>query len=65
MANAELRQEIKSSGVKQWQIADYLGWTESQFSKKMRYEMSEQYEDLIRGIILTLKKTKRSPPDSV
>ena len=42
MKNQLIRETAKESGVRFWEIADKLGIQESQLSKKMRYELSEE-----------------------
>lgn len=41
MTNVELRTYAMSKGVKQWQIAEKLGVSESVLCRKLRHELSE------------------------
>ena len=56
MKNLDIRSEIKLAGLKLWEIADELGITDSYFSKKLRYEMSQNEKDQIRNIVIRLKE---------
>lgn len=51
MQNLEIRQAILESGVKQWQIAEKLGISESSFSKLLRKELSGEKKKEILGAI--------------
>ena len=55
-ANMEIREKARVSGVRLWQIADALGMQESQFSKKLRKELTEEEQSRILGIIDDLVK---------
>lgn len=33
-----VKQLIKQSGIRQWQIAEHIGIRETEFSKRLRYE---------------------------
>lgn len=55
MSNTDVRTEIKAAGIKLWQIADCLGYTDSTFSRKLRKELSEEEKSKIRGVIDGLK----------
>ena len=54
MANEVIKNEIRISGLKFWEVADGLGYTDSTFSKKLRKEFSESEEEKIRQIIRNL-----------
>ncbi len=41
MRNSDIRQEIKSAGLRLWQIAEALGLQDSNFSRRVRHELSE------------------------
>lgn len=49
--NVDIREEAALAGVKLWQIADALGITDSNFSRKLRKELSDGTKEEIRGII--------------
>ena len=56
MKNQDIRSEIKGAGFKLWQIADKLGITDSNFSKLLRHELSEDKKNEIRNVIAKLIK---------
>ena len=49
--NTEIRLAAAGSGVKLWQIADALGMTDGNFSRKLRKELSEEEREKILSII--------------
>ncbi len=51
MNNQEIRQTAKNAGIKLWQIADKLGITDGNFSRKLRHELAEPEKQKILGII--------------
>lgn len=53
--NQDIRDEIKNAGIKLWQIADKLGIDDSNFSRKLRYELNDETKQKIRTIINELK----------
>lgn len=54
MKNQDIRQEVKSAGLFLWQIAEVLGVTDSNFSRKLRHELSDREKVKIREIIAEL-----------
>lgn len=56
MRNSDIRQEIKSAGPRLWQIAEVLGMQDSNFSRRLRHELSEAEKAKIREIIADLSK---------
>lgn len=56
MRNSDIRQEIKSAGLRLWQIAEALGMQDSNFSRRLRHELSEAEKAKIRKIIAELSK---------
>jgi len=56
MANEDIRAEIKASGLCLWQVADALGITDGNFSRKLRYELSVDEKAHIRELITHLVK---------
>ena len=56
MKNSDIRQEIKSAGLRLWQIAEALGMQDSNFSRRLRHELSEAEKVKIREIIADLSK---------
>ena len=51
MENLKVRQKAKCSGVKLWEIAERVGITDSNFSRKLRRELSEAERDRLLAII--------------
>ena len=56
MTNKKIREVAKENGVKMWQIADKLGVCDSQFSRKMRYELGESEKASIFKIIVEISR---------
>lgn len=56
IANADIRNEIESSGVKKWEVAAKLGVHHSTFSIWLRFEMSDELKEKIRAAIKELKE---------
>ena len=57
MCNSEIKQEMRSRGVHQWQIADYLGIGESTLCRKMRSELDPEFKRQVKQAILALDKS--------
>ncbi|MGN0107740.1 MAG: hypothetical protein ACI4A5_08595 [Hominilimicola sp.] len=55
MVNQEIREKAKKSGVCLWQIADVLGITDGNFSRKLRKELPEAEKERIFKIIDDIK----------
>lgn len=55
-ANLDIRAAAKSAGVKLWEIADKLGITDSNFSRKLRHELPQAEKDRIFSIIEEIAK---------
>lgn len=55
MNNLDIRTEAAKSGVKLWQIAERLGITDGNFSRKLRKELTAEEKATIRAIITELK----------
>lgn len=55
-ANQDIRQEAANNGVRLWQIADMLGYTDANFSRKLRKELPEEDKRKIISIIDSLKE---------
>lgn len=49
--NKRIRIYAKQKNVKLWEIAEKLGLQDSNFSKKLRHELSKQETDTIIAII--------------
>lgn len=54
-SNSDIRKDVKQVGLKLWQIADRLGITDGNFSRKLRKELTPQDKAKIRAIINELK----------
>ena len=51
MKNEWIREMAKSKGILLWQIADRLGITDGNFSRRLRHEMTQEEQERIRVII--------------
>lgn len=56
MSNKEVRIAIIQANIRQYQVADKLGIAEQNFSRKMRYEMSEKEKKRVLKAIEELKQ---------
>lgn len=56
MANIEIKEKAKTSGVRLWQVADKLGITDGMLSRKLRKELPEAERNNILQIIDNLKE---------
>lgn len=56
MNNKDIRETIKESGVKYWQIAERMNINDGNFSRKLRRELSQSEKDQITEIIRILKE---------
>ena len=54
MQNKEIREAARQAGVKLWQIADALGMTDGNFSRKLRHELTEGQQEKVYAIIAKL-----------
>jgi hypothetical protein len=54
MQNKEIREAARQAGVKLWQIADALGMTDGNFSRKLRHELTEGQKEKVYAIIAKL-----------
>ena len=54
----DIKQVIKQSGIRQYEIADYLGKKESNFCRDLRYPISKDYENKILLAIRELLEEK-------
>lgn len=53
--NSDIRNEAKKAGVRLWQIAERLNITDSNFSRKLRKELTVEEKAKIRSIINEIK----------
>ena len=51
MTNEDVRQRATAAGVKLWQIADALGMTDGNFSRKLRKELPPEMKEKVFSII--------------
>ncbi|MCI6063865.1 helix-turn-helix transcriptional regulator [bacterium] len=51
MCNAIIKEKMKDRGVRQWEIADYLGISESTMGRKMRSELDPDFKDQVSKAI--------------
>lgn len=58
-ANADIRKEIESSGVKKWEIAAKLGVHHSTFSVWLRQEMSDEQKAQVKQAIAEIKEENK------
>ena len=56
MKNQDIRKAVQEAGLKLWQVAEKFGMQDSNFSRKLRHELSKTDKDRIYGIIEELKK---------
>ena len=55
MANQDIRSAAQDAGVRLWMVAARLGLTDSSFSRKLRFELTEDEKHRILSIIKELK----------
>jgi predicted XRE-type DNA-binding protein len=55
VANEDLKNVIKESRIRQWEIAQKLGMADSNFSKLLRTELSNEKKTEILKVIEDLK----------
>lgn len=51
MCNVDIRRVAAGNGVRLWQIADALGISDAQFSRKLRREISTEEKEKVFEII--------------
>jgi hypothetical protein len=56
--NQDIRDYAKQLGVKLWQVADAIGITDGQFSRKLRYELEPAEKQNIMKLISQIADTK-------
>ena len=55
-ANLDIREAAQNNAVMLWEIADKLGITDSNFSRKLRHELPQAEKDRIFSIIEEIAK---------
>lgn len=51
MKNQEIRNAIRSAGVRQWQVAEAMGLREDTLSRKLRHELNEESKQEVLAAI--------------
>lgn len=59
MKNVEIRSAYMQIGIKQWQLAEGLGLSETHFSRKLRKELPQEEKQRILEAIDRLAQEKR------
>lgn len=54
--NNDVRQAARAAGVRLWQIADMIGITDGNFSRRLRRELPEEQKKEIFNIILAIQR---------
>lgn len=47
MCNLDIKKRMRIQGVRQWQIAEYIGINESVLSRKMRHDLDPELNILV------------------
>lgn len=58
MKNIDIRSTASQANVNHWEISDHLGMRESNFSRMLRYELSEEQKEIIRIAIAEVKEER-------
>lgn len=56
MKNVEIRSAYMQASIKQWQLAEALGISETHFSRKLRKELPQEEKEKILAAIEKLAK---------
>lgn len=56
MVNEKLKNAMKETHLKQWQVADLMGINEFSLSRKLRYELPEEEQQRIIDLIHSAKE---------
>ena len=56
MKNFDIRLEIQAAGLRHWQVAEALGMQDSNFSRRLRHELSAAEKEKLRAIIAELSR---------
>ena len=59
MSGQEIKALILSSGLRCWQVADELGMTDGNFSRRLRKPFDEQAVQKVKAAIAKLKAEKQ------
>lgn len=58
MSGAEIKSYILSEGIRLWQVADKLGITDGNFSRRLRKTFNDNEINKIKAIVNELKNEK-------
>ncbi len=61
MANESIKSAAKQSGIKLWELAEYLGITDSTLSRKLRHEFPEAEAEKALAAIDEIARKKTEP----
>lgn len=59
VANKEIRDTAKEAGVCLWQVAEKLGVSDGNFSRKLRRELPDEDREKVLSIIRELSQEKQ------
>ena len=59
MKNEDVRNAVKTAGLKLWQVADALNMTDATFSRKLRHELDAETKERIFEIVRTINAAER------
>ena len=59
MENIEIRTAYMQAGIKQWQLAEALGVSETHFSRKLREELPQEEKEKILEAIKRIVREKQ------
>lgn len=59
MKNVEIRSAYMQAGIKQWQLAEALGLSETHFSRKLRKELPQEEKERILETVDRLAQEKQ------
>lgn len=60
MKNPEIRMMILQSGFKYYQVASQLGISESYFSRLLRDDLSQEWQERITAAVSDMKECRRN-----
>ncbi len=59
VANTDIRNAAKAAGVCLWQVAEKMGISDGNFSRKLRRELPAAERDKVLSIIVELSQNKQ------
>ncbi len=62
-ANKEIREMLEITGVKQWELAEKMGYTANYFVQKLRYELPEAEQERAKKYIIELAEGRKTLAD--